>query len=282
MYSTARAKNGAGHTMAKVLGESGRYVANESAKNARRQFLVAFVCVWIASMVGGFMSGYFLRAKTAPLTSVLVLVAASIFVWLVYRVGARRMDEFEKARISFRKGATGEAAVARILSDFPEDYHVINDLSTPFGNLDHVVIGPTGVYVIETKNWKGVITSDGKGDLLLNGKPPNKPCVRPLVARVMDVREKVAALYSARGPVNEPLPFFNAVLVFPSAKVEAQWRTTGSADCVSDERLWDYIVGNKKGTPLSRSQIEGLARAFLALATMDREFKARPTAVTEK
>jgi len=46
------------------------------------------------------------------------------------------------------KGATGEATVALALTRFPDSFSVINDLATPFGNLDHVVVGPTGVFIL--------------------------------------------------------------------------------------------------------------------------------------
>jgi hypothetical protein len=82
-----------------------------------------------------------------------------------------------------RRGAAGEIHVGNILTDFPDDFCVINDLTTPFGNLDHVVVGPTGVFVLDSKNWRGVVSADGKGELLLNGQPTDKPHVRQFVGR---------------------------------------------------------------------------------------------------
>ncbi|MCA1066123.1 NERD domain-containing protein (plasmid) [Rossellomorea sp. AcN35-11] len=61
-----------------------------------------------------------------------------------------------------RKGATGERMVARVLSNLGPEYRVINDIviSNKNGNstqLDHVVVSPYGIFVIETKNYKGWI-----------------------------------------------------------------------------------------------------------------------------
>lgn len=63
-------------------------------------------------------------------------------------------------------GAIGELAAIKNLDDLPDDYFLLNDVFLElseyirFDNsylksaqIDHVVIGPTGVYVIETKNW---------------------------------------------------------------------------------------------------------------------------------
>lgn len=58
---------------------------------------------------------------------------------------------------SWEKGLEGENLVADYLNTLPKDYFVYNDVNLPGkrGNIDHVVIGPTGIYVIETKNYSG-------------------------------------------------------------------------------------------------------------------------------
>lgn len=46
----------------------------------------------------------------------------------------------------------------------PNAWTVIRDLDWPggrYGNVDHVVVGPSGVYVIDTKNWHGDIAVYG-------------------------------------------------------------------------------------------------------------------------
>lgn len=253
--------------MAKVLGESGRYTSQEEIKKFRQYYLVI---IGLMTILGGVL-GYFLclyiqvRRFSSVTTSVAVLILVCI-MWLVERFGFRKLEEIEKRRAAMRKGAAGENIVAQKLKDFPEDFCVINGLTTPFGDLDHVVIGPTGVYVLDTKNWKGVVSADGKGELLLNGKPTDKPTSKPFVIRMMNVKEKVKALCNLD-------PFFKAVLVFPIARVDARWGETGSANCIREDQLWTYIVENEITSKLDKAAIEKLAQAFLALATMDREFQ---------
>ncbi len=65
-------------------------------------------------------------------------------------------------------GAIAENEVIERLGRLPSDYHVINDFRRSFSKpiynraerdriysiqIDHLVVGPTGIYVIETKNW---------------------------------------------------------------------------------------------------------------------------------
>jgi len=56
-------------------------------------------------------------------------------------------------------GAEGEKIVALQLKDLPNDYHVIHDLNLEGskGNVDHMVIGENGVFLVETKNHRGRI-----------------------------------------------------------------------------------------------------------------------------
>ncbi|MDD3492751.1 MAG: nuclease-related domain-containing protein [Candidatus Thermoplasmatota archaeon] len=65
---------------------------------------------------------------------------------------------------SYKKGRTGEELVTKELKKkLDDDYYLINDLDLPDskGNIDHVVVGPTGIFVIETKNFTGHIVCDG-------------------------------------------------------------------------------------------------------------------------
>lgn len=71
------------------------------------------------------------------------------------------MNNNRQARIS---GQQGEYSVAAVLSSLPSNYYIINNLllKTPKGStqIDHIVISPAGVFVIETKNHKGMILGD--------------------------------------------------------------------------------------------------------------------------
>jgi hypothetical protein len=70
---------------------------------------------------------------------------------------------------SFLIGADGEEFVISVLSDLPDEYHVVNDVNLHFHRaihwkerheyikncqIDHIVVGPTGIFLVETKNWK--------------------------------------------------------------------------------------------------------------------------------
>lgn len=255
--------------MARVLGEPGRYVSQQAINKHRRFILSAFVGIGLISF---FYGCFFVYELMPPRKTVVVTIVASVLflllVALIGRIVFRKMNTYETERINFLKGATGEQAVARKIDDLPNDFCVIHDLATQFGNLDHVVVGPTGVFILETKNWKGVIKADGQGGILLNGHSYGKDAIKPMTLRMMKVRDKINMLCDADGE----LPFFNALLVFPSARVEAKWGQTRKVRCITDEYLWDCIVEAKVQRRLQMTEIERLANAFKALVSMDKEF----------
>lgn len=246
--------------MAKVLGETGRYVTSQSIKAYQKQFLVIFFVFWGLAFFDGYLLGG-RKFSFALIFSILFAVA----VLLSVKWTNKKIKELEAERINFRKGATGEALIGYILEGFPDDYRVIHDLTTPFGNVDHVVIGPSGAYIIDTKNWKGIVGADGNGELLLNGKPTQKPEVKNLSRTIMSIKDKIKVLSALD-------PYVQGVLAFPSAWIEAKWGTTGYVHCVKEEQLYDYIVENKRSKKLNKKEIESISQAFLALARMDKDF----------
>jgi hypothetical protein len=71
---------------------------------------------------------------------------------------------------SVRTGRRGERMVTDLLGGLSDDYWLVNDLTLGLahGNIDHVLIGPCGVVVIETKELAGSIRCWGD-DWSVNG-----------------------------------------------------------------------------------------------------------------
>jgi hypothetical protein len=82
---------------------------------------------------------------------------------------ARRAEMFEK-------GAEGETATAAVLETLPAGWTAIHDARWPtrrFANIDHILVGPGGIFVIDSKNWSGRVTVDG-GHLRQDGRSREK------------------------------------------------------------------------------------------------------------
>jgi hypothetical protein len=81
---------------------------------------------------------------------------------------------------AWRRGAAGERRTARLLG--PMERHgwvVLHDLALPGSraNLDHLVIGPGGVLVIDSKQYRGRLQLDPTGRLW-HGRYPLAPMLR--------------------------------------------------------------------------------------------------------
>ena len=64
--------------------------------------------------------------------------------------------------LRWKRGALGEEATADLLAPLlAEGWEVRHDIPHALGNADHVLIGPRGVFLLETKNLGGVVTVDG-------------------------------------------------------------------------------------------------------------------------
>lgn len=94
-----------------------------------------------------------------PILFILILAVAVVFVIITVLTHAVSHST------SYSAGAAAERKVATELATLPqEEYITLNDLmlTTSYGTtqIDHVVLSTHGVYVIETKNYSGIITGN--------------------------------------------------------------------------------------------------------------------------
>ena len=164
-------------------------------------------------------------------------------------------------------GADGETIVGPTLEDFEDEFLVINDPATSFGNLDHAVVGPAGEFVVDTKAWRDTIAADGGAELLQNGKPTQKLEIRAFLRRMISIRGQVAKLAAGFGQ-----PFYKGLFVFTAARVEAKWGITGTVHCIGDDQLLGCILDKKYSMGLPPNRVKVIAQAFLALAHVDSDF----------
>ena len=191
---------------------------------------------------------------------------------LICRFQNRRIDRYERERMKWRKGTLGEHAVLAILESLSDRYFVLNDVKTATGNLDHIVVGPTGLFAIETKNWRGLVTVNAQGKLLTNGVLSTQPCFRKFLGRSMSVLDQVRVL-ARRDNI-----YVRAVMVFPKAWVNAPFGSTGRVHCITDEILCSYIEDPKYSDNLDDNAVAEIVRALEGIARMEVDFAKTATA----
>lgn len=161
--------------MAKIHGVAGEWArVNGTVAGLWPLFLGVFVA--------GFSVALILQT---PLWGGSLLVASLVFVLVSLVRGLRRVERFFK-------GARGEEHVAGILQKLPDSYHVFNDFTVGRKHVDHVVVGPGGVFSIETKCWRGKVTTEDN-HILLDGQLPNRPPLRQAIKEAVLVRDALAS-----------------------------------------------------------------------------------------
>lgn len=103
------------------------------------------------------LSYFLLRDKSSILTAMLLItlfVAGNVYFFFKLK-GTKDLIR------SFRLGLAGELATAQELNQLMyHGYFVYHDMPGEGFNIDHVVIGPTGVYAVETKTPSKVVSNN--------------------------------------------------------------------------------------------------------------------------
>jgi Nuclease-related domain len=137
--------------MRKIKG-SGSYLKNQTRKNLAK----AFLCIILFGIIFFPLNLYLLFSRSLG-----TFEAAGLLISLAPLAGF--YFYLRKYRI-YNGGWQGEKSVAKQLSKtLSNDYFLINDvyLHDGGGDIDQIVLGPNGVFVLETKNWSGKIACNG-------------------------------------------------------------------------------------------------------------------------
>lgn len=230
--------NGARVSVHGIPGEGAR------AKGICKAVIPLLACVFVF----GLFAGLIIPAEAG---TVVVFALAGVFVlmlWLAY--------DFYSGVASYFKGARGEEIVAVWLAaGLPGGFHVFHDLERA-GNvpIDHLVIGPTGIFVIETKFWSGRVTGR-ENELLIDGE-------RPTRSPITQVNTECRALAACLAEKIDDVPEIRAVVCFASGTYhynsEPLNEAVGGVSICNVQDLSDLILSGRAG--LAGIEVERLAK----------------------
>jgi hypothetical protein len=148
------------------------------------------------------------------------------------------------------RGATAEEHVGSLLEQLPaSSWYVIHDASFGRGNIDHILIGPPGLFTVETKSHPGPVRVGRVHGATIR----QAQAQRDAIQRVIDMRVEPLLVFS-RAWVDRPLARRKGVRVLPARVLIAHLR--------------------KRKEVLSRAEVEQ-AHARLRQALLDRERSER-------
>ena len=254
--------------MAKIVGAAGAHADKQSVAAFKKMFATVLIAVALIAFAEGAMLTSLVTLRGGLSWYLIPAGVGLLMLWIV-RIANSRVREHETDRMTWRKGALGEYEVGAELERLPDDYFVFNDVSTQeFGNFDHIVVGPKGIFAIETKNWTGLIGTNAEGEITRNGKPLWRSHIRMLARKVMMLREQILVL------IRRDDLFIGGLMVFPKAYIEAGGKTR-NIHCLTVERLYDYF--DKCPNRLQPNAIERIARVLKSIADINSEGPEAPT-----
>lgn len=181
-----------------------------------------------ASLTATFLGRY-------PACFAALFVFCVVMTALLWRKGLRRVE-------SYFKGARGEERVAGVLETLPATWHVFHDFVADGHHVDHVLVGPTGVYAIETKNWRGHVTLEG-GEMVVDGVLADRS---PLQQARRQADAVKTALRGA-GWEGEVVP----VLCLASDTFDGDLQTAGRTTVLNASGIVAWIQGRPSSFPAS-------------------------------
>jgi hypothetical protein len=211
---------------------------------------------WMAYVHGKAGAGTYHKGDRLMLRALVPLLTLGILTYSVFRSGIRTINlvsaaaggiavvlgfwcvrevlSLEAAADRYYGGAGGEYDVGAVLSRLPQEFHLFNDVGFYAGDVDHIVVGPTGVFVVETKNHSGTISLKD-GCLCRNGKLLDRDFVHQATAEAMYVK----------GLLNPQVQcHVRPLVVFTRAKVRVL-TAVGGVRIVALSSLIDTIVSRE-------------------------------------
>jgi len=157
----------------------------------------------------------------------------------------------------YQQGFEGEKQVTKVLSStLSDDYFLINDVQLVAGkrsNIDHIVLGPTGIFVLETKNHSGKIVCYEDSWTRVGQNPFTQARANASI---------VYKVIKASGIFESNLPWIQAVAVFANKKVELDRRKAPSnPEVLKIDELNNYMTQERRR--LSAQEIESISKEIL-------------------
>ena len=191
-------------------------------------FIIALVCVFAV-----FMEIVFWLTHASRVKSTFVMIAYALAA-VCYAVWKWRSSSPQLAALKL--GRDGERVVAEVLAEqVRKGNAVFHDVVGPNFNLDHVIVAPQGVFVIETKTLSkptrpdAYVTFDGK-DLRVDGYALDRDPIEQTLAEIRWLKDLLRDSTGTDIPVK-------GLIVFPGWFVKSDHSNV-------DRKVW---VMNPKG-----------------------------------
>jgi hypothetical protein len=257
--------------MAIVLTSESHLTQTENKLSRETRFLDVLKYVEIIS--GLIIIAYFCLVKSAAAGQGFFWGGVLVFLGISHYMKARENIDSSKL---FEYGRKGEEKVASILKEqLPDNFWLLNDMIISLGGIikkkqaqiDHIAVGPGGIFVIETKAYTGrLIARKNQRELtqikyLDNGKKEIKKLTNPVVQNEyhIDVLKK----FMNKKGLSVPLVY--SLIIFTSPKASYDLECEGHYIFKNISAAVTFMVSKSAGPAYEPQK----ARAFFEALGVD-------------
>jgi hypothetical protein len=231
--------------MRKIAGSS-NYLKNQTRKYLSRAILSLLLFILIFTL-----TAYSVIFKTQNINKIDI---ASFIIALIFLLTFRY---YQHKYNVYKGGRQGEKTVIKTLtSRLDDEYYLLNGVylkSGGGGDIDHIVLGPTGVYVLETKNWSGKIFCNGN-----HWQRPGKKVKRSPSLQVKNNTQKIKKIIDT-SPISQRHNIWVEGLIAFTNKHANLSISNPTVTVLRIQQLPDYIK-NQKGNRLTKEQIQQITK----------------------
>lgn len=195
---------------------------------------------------------YVTRVTDHPVLNFLALI---ISLGVLYFITTRNTNTAVKDYWHNLTGLRSENTALLELQQLPDNYHIFRNVQFTDGyDIDFVVVGPRGVFVLEVNSTRGDVSANGD-TLLINGKPMNgKNRIKQALRNTMEVSEYLDGKYFVQGAV---------IFAHYRTKLNIGFRKVGGVFVVKHQWLTKLILEESDDQHLPLDQVEYIIKKLL-------------------
>jgi len=177
--------------------------------------------------------------ETPPSPRAMTIVAVAVIGYSGFKIARLR-----RRLKALRLGRDGEKAVGQYLEQLREKgFRIFHDIVAEGFNIDHVILSPAGVFVVETKTYSKPAKGEAKivvegEQVLVNGRAPDRNPIAQATALGMWLRELLKESTGKGYPVRP-------VVLFPGWYVESNKAAKQSGVWVLNPKALPKYIDNE-------------------------------------
>lgn len=219
-----------------------------------------FIYLFLIATIAGLALLFFILTPTLTNAG----IYGFIFILVIYFIAGKiwtywfkqNKEDNKKNYYSWGKGAGAELSTLQDLERLGSDYKIIPDFPTGTGNTDFIVVCQKGIFTIEVKATKGVISYNN--GIYVNGKVSEFVNIKQAQAEALGLKDLLRNKFNKDYDVQGILEFRNAQIDKYSihGKIEHIW--------IGGRSFYNYVF-KKSDVNLSKEEVDSIYSYLIEL-----------------